>query len=349
MGLGVKPRRRHLLPRAAIVASAIAALGVAAGCSTASNHSAAPARTETVIRTVTQAAPATPHRRPRRAPPITVTPTYPITPTYTSYTGTYFSIDYPDTWSVEAGEVSKGSYFDTTIRSSADPNLLLRIDVTPASSVTTDLISSARHVEQSLASQPGYQELRYEPTTLNGYDALAWEFLVAEHGVLLHKQDTFVRDDSGNDVAILTQAPATAYPRWRYAFTRIRHSIVAAEPLAPSPSPSPSPAPTSEAGFCDTHACIENFDNGGGYIVQCNDGMWSHSGGLPGACSYHGGESGNTYTGSDPSGSYNGSSSGSGGDLGPGNGYTVPCADGTISHSGGIQGACSHHGGVAGP
>jgi hypothetical protein len=29
-----------------------------------------------------------------------------------------------------------------------------------------------------------------------------------------------------------------------------------------------------------------------------------------------------------------------------GNGYAVTCADGTISHSGGIQGACSHHGGV---
>ncbi len=46
------------------------------------------------------------------------------------------------------------------------------------------------------------------------------------------------------------------------------------------------------ASFCDTHACIPNFYNGGGYIVQCADGMWSHSGGEPGACSYHGGEGG---------------------------------------------------------
>src|SRR5664279_1086326 len=28
------------------------------------------------------------------------------------------------------------------------------------------------------------------------------------------------------------------------------------------------------------------------------------------------------------------------------NGYTVACADGWISHSGGRQGACSHHGGI---
>ncbi|MEA2167082.1 MAG: hypothetical protein QOF76_382 [Solirubrobacteraceae bacterium] len=33
--------------------------------------------------------------------------------------------------------------------------------------------------------------------------------------------------------------------------------------------------------------------------------------------------------------------------LPPGNGYPVVCADGSVSTSGGIQGACSHHGGVA--
>lgn len=31
-----------------------------------------------------------------------------------------------------------------------------------------------------------------------------------------------------------------------------------------------------------------------------------------------------------------------------GNGYEVTCMDGTTSYSGGIQGACSHHGGVSG-
>lgn len=33
-------------------------------------------------------------------------------------------------------------------------------------------------------------------------------------------------------------------------------------------------------------------------------------------------------------------------DFGSGNGYVVECEDGTLSDSGGIQGACSHHGGV---
>ena len=44
------------------------------------------------------------------------------------------------------------------------------------------------------------------------------------------------------------------------------------------------------AGFCSTHSCIPNFATGQGYIVECADGMWSHSGGLRGACSDHGGE-----------------------------------------------------------
>jgi hypothetical protein len=46
------------------------------------------------------------------------------------------------------------------------------------------------------------------------------------------------------------------------------------------------------ASFCESHACIDNFDNGDGYKVQCADGTWSHSGGKSGACSWHGGVSG---------------------------------------------------------
>ena len=44
------------------------------------------------------------------------------------------------------------------------------------------------------------------------------------------------------------------------------------------------------AGFCDRHDCIPSFSEGGGSIVKCRDGMWSHSGGIQGACSGHGGE-----------------------------------------------------------
>lgn len=47
------------------------------------------------------------------------------------------------------------------------------------------------------------------------------------------------------------------------------------------------------ANFCTYFNCIASFwgsdDPGDGYIVQCQDGTYSQSGGESGACSYHGG------------------------------------------------------------
>lgn len=41
--------------------------------------------------------------------------------------------------------------------------------------------------------------------------------------------------------------------------------------------------------FCRVFACIGNFWNGRGYVIQCWDRMFSKAGGRQGACSYHGG------------------------------------------------------------
>ena len=42
-------------------------------------------------------------------------------------------------------------------------------------------------------------------------------------------------------------------------------------------------------GFCTYFACIATFANGRGFVMQCTDGMYSLSGGIPGSCSQHGG------------------------------------------------------------
>lgn len=41
--------------------------------------------------------------------------------------------------------------------------------------------------------------------------------------------------------------------------------------------------------FCSYFNCINNFLNGRGYVMECQDGMYSKSGGIQGSCSYHGG------------------------------------------------------------
>lgn len=65
-------------------------------------------------------------------------------------------------------------------------------------------------------------------------------------------------------------------------------------------SPSSAPSQTVEdvgssdhstdAEFCAAHQCIGDFTGEGGTIVQCQDGTYSHAGGISGACSSHGGE-----------------------------------------------------------
>jgi hypothetical protein len=47
---------------------------------------------------------------------------------------------------------------------------------------------------------------------------------------------------------------------------------------------------STDAEFCATHQCIGAFTTEPGTIVQCSDGTYSHSGGISGACSRHGGE-----------------------------------------------------------
>lgn len=46
---------------------------------------------------------------------------------------------------------------------------------------------------------------------------------------------------------------------------------------------------TPPGSFCSYFSCIGNFPNGRGYVIQCQDSMFSKSGGIQGSCSHHGG------------------------------------------------------------
>jgi len=85
-------------------------------------------------------------------------------------------------------------------------------------------------------------------------------------------------------------------------------------PRAAPPPPLPAPAPRNTCGapanpfgydfcspgnviygppsnFCSYFNCIKSFwQSTKGYVDECQDGTYSHSGGRQGACSYHGGE-----------------------------------------------------------
>ena len=138
-----------------------------------------------------------------------------------SYPGTAFTILYPSSFTITAAEKNEGSYYDTTIQ---DGNYLIRIDENPNGSGGT-VDDAAAPVLKQLRGESGYQEISLTHVSFNGYDALRWEFEVPEHGVLLHKIDTFFVGNRGGDWAILTQAPASQWDQVASAFDSMASSF----------------------------------------------------------------------------------------------------------------------------
>lgn len=205
--------------------------------------------------------------------------------------GRYFSLSYPSDWDVETVDEPKGGYLDTTIRSSDDADVMVRVDVTPGSGAAPAQV--AREVEAYLVRQSGYRQIGFETTTLNGYEAFNWEFVVRQDGVLLRKADVFFTTAEGDSYAVLVQAPAAGYSGWLPLLEEIRDSLTLPENAAAVGSDSyDSGEVESDAEFCATHDCIDNFEEGRGSRTMCSDGTWSQSGGIQGACSHHGGVAG---------------------------------------------------------
>ena len=93
----------------------------------------------------------------------------------------------------------------------------------------------------------------------------------------------------------------------------MRPTPIPTHPPAPTPTPAPQPTQAQTTGvngnpwgynfqlgsliynppsnFCDYFNCIPSFwKSTNGYVDECNDETYSHSGGVSGACSRHGGE-----------------------------------------------------------
>jgi hypothetical protein len=145
-------------------------------------------------------------------------------PALPRFVGEYFSIRYPRGWRVETAETPKGAYLDTTIRHPRDPSTYVRVDVTPERGA--DPAEHAKEVEAYLLRQDTYRRIALAPTRLGGFDALRWDFDVVESGVRLRKVDVFLTDDGRNRIAVLTQAPASAFGRYAPLFERLRASLI---------------------------------------------------------------------------------------------------------------------------
>jgi len=166
------------------------------------------------------------------APPPVAAPAPPPTPPppppqLTTFTGSIFSIDYPNGWITDTNELQKPGYVDTTIRDPSDPeHTYLRVNYTP--NVHASLYAAANGQHQN--HPPGYRELGFDSTTLDGQPAIRWEFEGYQTGsdgraVFVHKIDIFMIDSQHTGWAILTQAPASNYYSWLPTFQQTFNSF----------------------------------------------------------------------------------------------------------------------------
>jgi hypothetical protein len=113
------------------------------------------------------------------------------------------------------------------------------------------------------------------------------------------QQQVIVPGDATATIAI--QATATASPM-PTATTAKPTPVPTKKPPAPTKTPCASPCnpwgynftpgnyiTNPPSTFCNYFACIANFWNGKGYVMECQDAKFSKSGGISGSCSQHGG------------------------------------------------------------
>ncbi len=108
------------------------------------------------------------------------------------------------------------------------------------------------------------------------------------------------QSSSASATAVESASPTVAAP----SATPIPPTDTPVPPPPPTAAPSTCGAPANPYGFnfcggsliysppadiCSYIACIGNFWNGRGYVIQCRDGTFGKSGGIRGSCSYHGG------------------------------------------------------------
>ena len=148
-----------------------------------------------------------------------------------------------------------------------------------------------------------------------------WALLIAVSAAAAPPRVPAVRGGPVNPPASIDAPTSTSTPTATPTPTPTATSTPAPTPLpTPVPTPTPRPAPppptaqpvnlcgapsnpwgynfcggglidSPDPSFCDYFNCIPSFwQSTNGYVVQCVDGTFSHSGGRSGACSYHSGE-----------------------------------------------------------
>ena len=105
-----------------------------------------------------------------------------------------------------------------------DHRVQARIEVTP--NVRTDdpavLANRARRIARR---RSGYHEIRFRRETMNGEDAVRFDYLLREDGMKLRFESVFFIDSYGRGIGFFEQVPAVSYRAWSDVFQQMRNSL----------------------------------------------------------------------------------------------------------------------------
>jgi len=185
------------------------------------------------------------------------------------------------------------------------PSLQLNTGRALAKQFVNRLVASAGHVEGGLTGCYRSSRTRVICSAYSDAgDDITCTLRIAVWTTSTNSRGYYSRRSRSYDAKCSSSAPSAPAPQVPTAPSSPTVPTVPSVP-APTPTASTCGAPSNPWGytfcggtpvysapstFCSYFNCIASFwQSTNGYVIQCADGTYSHSGGVQGSCSYHGG------------------------------------------------------------
>jgi Arc/MetJ-type ribon-helix-helix transcriptional regulator len=134
------------------------------------------------------------------------------------FKGTLFAAEVPVGWTAEEVEEHPSTYYESKWRNPADENTSVTID-SQFHTADSNAVEDAEGVRAETAETPGYRELAFEETSLQGKQAARWVFEVEED----RRVDYFVIS-CGIGFGILGSTSPSTFGHWAPTFHAVANS-----------------------------------------------------------------------------------------------------------------------------
>jgi serine/threonine protein kinase len=133
--------------------------------------------------------------------------------------GHLYSAEVPVGWTAEEVETHPSTYYESHWRNPEDENTSVLID-SQVHTADSDAVEDAEGVREETARTPGYRELAFEETALQGQQAVRWVFEVEED----RRVDYFVIS-CGIGFGVLGSSSPSTFGRWAPTFHAVADSV----------------------------------------------------------------------------------------------------------------------------